>query len=235
MDFGAKGRRLRGRAVFGHLLIMALARILIVDDHALAREGLKAVLAGEGFEIVGEAATGEEAVALVKETVPDIVLMDVRLGPGMDGLQATREIVALGLPTRVLMLTLHDMPAYVREALAAGAAGYVLKDTAIEDLRRAVTQVLDGQTAVPLDLMNAALRAPERATRTVDTKAVLTEREHEVLMLVSQGMTNKQIARTLTISPATVKAHVERIIAKLGVSDRTQAAVVATQDRAKDV
>lgn len=213
---------------------MALARILIVDDHALAREGLKAVLAGEGFEIVGEAATGEEAVALVKETVPDIVLMDVRLGPGMDGLQATREIVALGLPTRVLMLTLHDMPAYVREALAAGAAGYVLKDTAIEDLRRAVTQVLDGQTAVPLDLMNAALRAPERATRTADTKAVLTEREHEVLMLVSQGMTNKQIARTLTISPATVKAHVERIIAKLGVSDRTQAAVVATQDRAKD-
>lgn len=213
---------------------MALARILIVDDHALAREGLKAVLAGEGFEIVGEAATGEEAVALVQDTVPDIVLMDVRLGPGMDGLQATREIVALGLPTRVLMLTLHDMPAYVREALAAGAAGYVLKDTAIEDLRRAVTQVLDGQTAVPLDLMNAALRAPERATRTVDTKAVLTEREHEVLMLVSQGMTNKQIARTLTISPATVKAHVERIIAKLGVSDRTQAAVVATQDRAKD-
>lgn len=214
---------------------MALARILIVDDHALAREGLKAVLAGEGFEIVGEAATGEEAVALVQDTVPDIVLMDVRLGPGMDGLQATREIVALGLPTRVLMLTLHDMPAYVREALAAGAAGYVLKDTAIEDLRRAVTQVLDGQTAVPLDLMNAALRAPERATRTVDTKAVLTEREHEVLMLVSQGMTNKQIARSLTISPATVKAHVERIIAKLGVSDRTQAAVVATQDRAKDV
>lgn len=213
---------------------MALARILIVDDHALAREGLKAVLAGEGFEIVGEAATGEEAVALVQDTVPDIVLMDVRLGPGMDGLQATREIVALGLPTRVLMLTLHDMPAYVREALAAGAAGYVLKDTAIEDLRRAVTQVLDGQTAVPLDLMNAALRAPERVARTADTKAVLTEREHEVLMLVSQGMTNKQIARTLTISPATVKAHVERIIAKLGVSDRTQAAVVATQDRAKD-
>jgi len=213
---------------------MALARIVIVDDHALAREGLKAVLAGEGFEIVGEAATGEEAVALVKECVPDIVLMDVRLGPGMDGLQATREIVALDLPTRVLMLTLHDMPAYVREALAAGAAGYVLKDTAIEDLRRAVTQVLVGQTAVPLDLMNAALRAPERSVRPTDTKAVLTEREHEVLMLVSQGMTNKQIARTLTISPATVKAHVERIIAKLGVSDRTQAAVVATQDRAKE-
>lgn len=220
--------------VSGHLLIMALARILIVDDHALAREGLKAVLAGEGFEIVGEAATGEEAVALVKKYLPDIVLMDVRLGSGMDGLQATRAIVALDLPTRVLMLTLHDMPAYVREALAAGAAGYVLKDTAIEDLRRAVTQVLAGQTAVPLDLMNAALRAPERSLRPTDTKAVLTEREHEVLMLVSQGMTNKQIARTLTISPATVKAHVERIIAKLGVSDRTQAAVVATQDRAKD-
>jgi len=97
-----------------------------------------------------------------------------------------------------------------------------------------VAEVVAGQTAVPLDLMNAALRAPERSLRPTDTKAVLTEREHEVLMLVSQGMTNKQIARTLTISPATVKAHVERIIAKLGVSDRTQAAVVATQDRAKD-
>ena len=100
-------------------------RILIVDDHQLAREGLKSVLTGDGLEVVGEATNGEEAVDLVACLQPDVVLMDVRLGPGIDGLEATRRIAALGLPSRVLMLSLHDMPAYVREALAAGAAGYV--------------------------------------------------------------------------------------------------------------
>ena len=202
------------------------ARILIVDDHPLAREGLKAVLAGAGFAIAGEAASGEEAVDLARHLSPDVVLMDVRLGPGIDGLEATRRIAALGLPARVLMLTLHDNPAYVREALAAGAAGYVLKDTGIEDLRAAIGQVLSGQTAIPLGLVNAALRqlAPNR---TADAVSALTTRERGVLDLVARGMTNKEIARELAISPATVKAHVERIIAKLGVADRTQAAVLA--------
>ncbi len=208
-------------------------RIIIVDDHALAREGLKAVLASSDFEIVGDAATGEEAVELVKQMVPDLVLMDVRLGAGIDGMEATRRIAGLGLPTRVLMLTLHDMPGYVREALAAGAAGYVLKDTGIDDLRLAMNQVLAGQTAIPIALMNAALREPERKANPADAIALLTEREDEVLDLITMGMTNKEIARKLTISPATVKAHVERIIAKLGVSDRTQAAVMAAQGRSK--
>lgn len=212
---------------------MPLPRIVIVDDHALAREGLRAVLAGSDFEIVGDAATGEDAVELVRSLVPDLVLMDIRLGPGIDGLEATRRIASLGLPTRVLMLTLHDMPAYVREALGAGAAGYVLKDTGIDDLRAALHQVLAGQTAVPLSLMNAALREPERRANPADAIALLTYREDEVLALVTQGMTNKEIARTLAISPATVKAHVERIIAKLGVSDRTQAAVLAAQGRSR--
>jgi DNA-binding NarL/FixJ family response regulator len=206
-------------------------RILIVDDHQLAREGLKAVLSGSGVEVVGTASTGEEAVELSAALVPDVVLMDVRLGPGIDGLEATRRITALGLPTRILMLTLHEMPAYVREALAAGAAGYVLKDTAIGDLRAAIDQVLAGRSAIPLDLVNAALRAPAAPARASDLSALLTSREQAVVELVSQGMTNKEIARTLEISPATVKAHVERIIAKLGVADRTQAAVLATQLR----
>lgn len=201
-------------------------RILIVDDHPLAREGLKAVLAGAGFAIAGEAASGEEAVDLARHLSPDVVLMDVRLGPGIDGLEATRRIAALGLPARVLMLTLHDNPAYVREALAAGAAGYVLKDTGIEDLRAAIGQILSGQTAIPLGLVNAALRQPAPG-RSTDAVATLTTRERGVLDLVARGMTNKEIARELAISPATVKAHVERIIAKLGVADRTQAAVLA--------
>ncbi|MDY7098220.1 MAG: response regulator transcription factor [Pseudomonadota bacterium] len=204
-------------------------RILIVDDHQLAREGLRAVLAADGFEIIGLAETGEQAVAMAQELEPDIVLMDVRLGDGIDGLEATRRIVALALPTKVVMLTLHDMPGYVREALAAGAAGYVLKDTAIGDLRVAIEQVQSGQSALPIDLVTAAMRAPSPASRQTDLSEILTPREREVVDLVAEGLTNKEIARELDISPATVKVHVERLIGKLGVADRTQAAVLAVK------
>ena len=209
---------------------MTAPRILIVDDHALAREGLRAVLVAGGLDVVGAAADGESAVELARELVPDVVLMDVRLGPGIDGLEATRRIAATGLPVRVLMLTLHEMPAYVREAIAAGAAGYVLKDTAIDGLKAAIAQVMAGQSAIPLGLVDAALRSSATGART-DLSSLLTAREHDVVDLIAQGMTNKEIARNLAISPATVKAHVERILAKLGVADRTQAAVMAIQLR----
>lgn len=208
---------------------MSLPRLLIVDDHQLAREGLRAVLADSGFDVVALAASGEEAVALAGELQPEIVLMDIRLGPGIDGLEATRRIVALGLGCKVLMLTLHDMPAYVREALAAGAAGYVLKDAAIQQLEAAIRQVLAGQSAIPLDLVNAAMRSTPLPGREADLSRLLTAREREVLERIARGLTNKEIARELDISPATVKVHVERIIGKLGVADRTQAAVLATQ------
>lgn len=208
---------------------MSLPRLLIVDDHQLAREGLRAVLADSGFDVVALAASGEEAVALAGELQPEIVLMDIRLGPGIDGLEATRRIVALGLGCKVLMLTLHDMPAYVREALAAGAAGYVLKDAAIQELEAAIRQVLAGQSAIPLDLVNAAMRSTPLPGREADLSRLLTAREREVLERIARGLTNKEIARELDISPATVKVHVERIIGKLGVADRTQAAVLATQ------
>lgn len=204
-------------------------RILIVDDHQLAREGLKAVLSDDDFEVVGEAASGEEAVALVAELEPDVVLMDVRLGPGIDGLEATRRIAALGLPSRVIMLSLHDVPAYVREALSAGAGGYVLKDASITELRGAVGQVMAGQSVIPLGLISAVMREGEREARPAEALATLTLREREVLELVAEGQTNKEIARQLAISPATIKAHVERIIAKLGVTDRTQAAVLVAR------
>lgn len=204
-------------------------RILIVDDHQLAREGLKAVLGNEEFEIAGEASSGEEAVELAASLVPDIVLMDVRLGPGIDGLEATRRIAALGLPTRVIILSLHDMPAYVREALAAGAAGYVLKDASIAELRTSVSQVMAGQSVMPLGLIKAAMSEPQSAARNDDAISLLTGREKEVLDLVAEGCTNKEIARALSVSPAIVKAHVERILAKLGVADRTQAAVLVAR------
>ena len=208
---------------------MSTPRILIVDDHQLAREGLRAVLENSTFEVVAIAASGEEAVELAAALRPDVILMDVRLGPGIDGLEATRRITALGLPCRVLMLTLHDMPAYVREALAAGAAGYVLKDAAIGDLKAAIEQVMAGQSAIPLELVNAAMRAAPLPGRGADLSRLLTARELEVVGQVARGLTNKEIARELGISPATVKVHVERIIGKLGVADRTQAAVLATQ------
>ena len=203
--------------------------ILIVDDHQLAREGLRAVLSGGDFGEISLASTGEEAIDIVQKLKPDIVLMDVRLGEGIDGLEATRRISALGLPTKVIMLTLHDMPGYVRTALSAGAAGYVLKDTEIGDLRSAIEQVMDGRSAVPLDLVNAAMNSDPVNTISGDLSTILTGRELEVVELVAEGLTNKEIARKLEISPATVKVHVERLIAKLGVADRTQAAVLATK------
>lgn len=210
--------------------------ILIVDDHQLAREGLRAVLSGDNFDEIYLASTGEEAIELVSKHVPDIVLMDVRLGEGIDGLEATRRIVALNLPTKVIMLTLHDMPGYVRTALSAGAAGYVLKDTEIGDLRSAIEQVMDGRSAVPLELVSAAMNSEKDISVSGDLASILTGREQEVVELVAEGLTNKEIARRLEISPATVKVHVERLIAKLGVADRTQAAVLATKLKsAKDV
>jgi DNA-binding NarL/FixJ family response regulator len=204
-------------------------RVLVVDDHPLAREGLRAVLADAGYDVVGVAADGLDAVTQAEALRPDVILMDVRLGNGIDGLEATRRITALKLPSRVLMLTLHDTPAYVRAALTAGASGYVLKDTAIEELRKAIDRALDDHVAVPLQLMTAAMRSPAAEQRPQDMVASLTEREREVLALVTSGLTNKAIARELAISPATVKIHVERIIAKLGVADRTQAAVLAAR------
>ncbi|MCA3255333.1 MAG: response regulator transcription factor [Alphaproteobacteria bacterium] len=210
---------------------MTAARILVVDDHPLAREGLKSILRGAGYEVVAEAATGEAAIAAAGALKPDVVLLDIRLGDGIDGLQAAAAIRALDADIRVIMLTLHDAPGYVRAALEAGASGYVLKDAGLGELRLAVDQVLAGRLAIPASLASAAFERPERTGTDPAAFGRLTGREREVLDLVSEGLTNKEIARRLDISPATVKAHVERVIAKLGVADRTQAAVQAARLR----
>ncbi len=210
------------------------ARILIVDDHALAREGLRAILTDAGYEIAGEAASGAQAIRLVAELAPDLILLDIRLGSQPDGLQAAAAIREAGCNARIIMLTLHDTPDYVRAAIAAGASGYVLKDATRRELVMAVEQVLAGQMAIPASLLAAILARPAAAAPDRAALERLTERERRVLALVAEGMTNKAIARELEISPATVKAHVERVLAKLGVADRTQAAVIAVRAQAKE-
>jgi DNA-binding NarL/FixJ family response regulator len=205
------------------------ARIMIADDHDLARAGLKNMLSGEqGLDIVGEATNGEEAVRLCRELQPNLILMDVRM-PIMDGLAATREIKKVSPRTAVVMVTMYEDENYLFEALKAGAAGYLLKDQTQREVVRTVRQVLRGESLLNPTVSNQLLRRliSEVTAPSEPTSKRLTTREIGVLKLIAQGKTNAEIARDLNISPGTVKVHVERIISKLGVSDRTQAAVRA--------
>jgi DNA-binding NarL/FixJ family response regulator len=213
-------------------------RLAIVDDHQLAREGLRDMLADAvDIEVVGEAANGREALLLCSRLHPDLVLMDVRM-PEMDGLAATREIKQRYPETSVMMVTMHENPDYLLEALKAGAAGYVLKDAPRDEVITAVRRVREGEASLDPELAARLLRrlATENGGRGVArsadddlTVASLTPRELEVLQLMQLGRTNRQVAEVLFISRGTVKRHVENIIAKLGVSDRTQAVVRALE------
>jgi DNA-binding NarL/FixJ family response regulator len=202
-------------------------RILIADDHELTRAGLRAVIEREpDLIVVAEADTAEAALERCRLGDVDVAVLDVRFGSGMTGLEAARQIVE-GSPTRVLLVTLHDTAEYVRSALSAGALGYVLKDAGRLELLNAIRAVGEGRTAIASDLLRLAV-APALGPTDGDL-ARLTRREREVLALIRSGLTNKAIARELGIGPGTVKVHVEKVIAKLGVSDRTQAAVFAAR------
>ena len=257
-----------------------VSRILIADDHALVREGLRTMLSGEdGLQVIAEANDGQQALDLCSELRPDLVLMDVRM-PVMDGLQATRKIKQEMPKTSVMMVTMHENPDYLFEAVKAGAAGYVLKDASGEGLLSAVRRTLEGESPLNQELAMRLLKRlaresgvesssergtsrepPENsleadreggeplATRPGATRSgahedgsegpaqsrcaaqieSLTPREVEVLNLLSQGQTNPQIAQNLLFSVSTVKAQVRSILSKLGVSDRTQAAVRAIE------
>jgi DNA-binding NarL/FixJ family response regulator len=208
-------------------------RVVIADDHELARLGLRTMLLPEpDLEVVGEAATGREAVELCRKLEPDLVLMDIRM-PDLDGLVATRAIKQELPRTSILIVTLSEDPDYLLEALRVGAAGYVLKDASRREVVMAVRQVLSGES--PLDPKLAAQLIRRLATQapSKDQPAKhgdeLTQRELDVLRLVAEGKTNAEIGQSLFVSVGTVKVHVERIIDKLGVSDRTQAAVRAVE------
>jgi DNA-binding NarL/FixJ family response regulator len=203
--------------------------VVIADDHELARAGLRSMLAYErGLELVGEAANGREAVALCKELHPDLALLDVRM-PEMDGLAAARAIKQASPRTIVLIITTHEHPDYLLAALKAGAAGYMLKDVSRQELLTAVRRVLRGESILNGEVATQALQrlAGETTAQAGPPLERLTARERQVLQLLAEGQTNREIAAHLSLSVGTVKIHVEHIIAKLGVSDRTQAAVRA--------
>lgn len=192
-------------------------RLLIADDHPVVRDGIQGMFAGDpGFEVVGEADDGARAIALTRALEPDVVLMDLRM-PGTDGVAAIRELTRLKLPTRVLVLTTYATDGDVGPALEAGATGYLLKDTPPEELVRAVRRAAQGQTVL----------SPLVAARLVDKirepAVSLSDRELQILRLIADGATNRQVADHLFISQATVKTHVLHIYGKLGVNDRAAA------------
>lgn len=208
-------------------------RILIADDHEMARAGIRSLIGNEpGLDIIGEAVNGSDALAQCGALQPDLALLDVRM-PDMDGIAATRAIKQQFSHIKILIVTMHENVDYLVEAVKAGAGGYVLKDTTRRELITAIRQVCRGETFMNPRLMMHALRRlatePEGAAQPLIE--ALTPREVDVLRLLVQGQTNRQIAANLAISPGTVKVHVEHIIGKLSVSDRTQAAVRAIELR----
>lgn len=207
-----------------------MTRVVIADDQAVVRGGLRMILEAHGVEVVGEAADGAQAVAVTLEVRPDVVLMDIRM-PTLDGIEATRQLAAAGAEAKVLILTTYGIDEYVYEALRAGAAGFALKTESPERLVDAVNVVAAGD----------ALLAPQITRRLIDRFVAtgppqahlpsllqaLTAREREVLGLMARGMSNNEIAAAIFVSEGTVKTHVARILAKLGVRDRVQAVVYA--------
>ena len=210
-----------------------MIRVVVADDQALVRVGCRTLLEAEAdIEVVGEADTGSAALTVVRAESPEVVLMDIRM-PGLDGLEATRRITAdPGLAgVRVLILTTFEIDEYVFEALRAGASGFMLKDADPEDLIRAVRVVAGGEAllspTVTRRLIAEFISSPERRAASPASLAELTEREREVLSLIATGLSNDEIAETLVISPATVRTHINRVMAKLAARDRAQLVVMA--------
>jgi DNA-binding NarL/FixJ family response regulator len=196
-------------------------RVLIVDDHPMVREGVRSMLEPAGVQIAGEAGTGEDALRMAAALEPDVVLLDLEL-PDLDGLAVLRRLKAFERPIAVLVVTMHDDPALVRRAVEGGAAGYVLKGVGRGELLSALEAVRHGGSVFDPSLLRATLCEPK-------ADEALTSVEQEMLRLVAQGLTNREIGKRLHWSVGTVKKYLQRTLEKLGASDRTQAAVEAVK------
>ncbi|MFC4602422.1 response regulator transcription factor [Rhodococcus kronopolitis] len=206
-----------------------MIRVLIVDDQRLVRAGLRMLCEStDDLEVVGEASNGVEAVRLAAELVPEVVLMDLRM-PGLDGVAATRQIAASGARTKVLVLTTFDDDEHLYPALAAGAAGFLVKDTAPGDLLGAIRRTVDGDTPLSPQLLRRLVdRAVDAAPAVPEPPpAALTDREREVLALVGDGLSNQEIADRLHLGVTTVKTHVANLMGKTGCDNRVRLAVYA--------
>jgi DNA-binding NarL/FixJ family response regulator len=208
-----------------------MIRLLIADDHPVVRDGLSGMFASHpDFEVLGEAADGEEAVRRAQALKPDVVLMDLRM-PGMDGVSAIRELVRRGVPARVLVLTTYDTDSDVLPAIEAGATGYLLKDAEAEEVAQAVRAAYAGETHLdPAVARLLARRMRERRSAPPPAEP-LTHRELEVLSLVGRGASNKEIATALFITERTARTHVSNILGKLDLASRTQAALYAVENK----
>ena len=206
-------------------------RVLICDDQALVRAGFRAILEAQAdIEVAGEAENGAEAVALAQRRAPDVILMDIRM-PVLDGVEATRQLVAGGSPSRVLVLTTFDLDEYVHAAIRAGASGFLLKDVTPAKLLEAIRIVAAGDALLAPSVTRRLLERfattlPQRDAST-EALAGLTARETEVLRLLAGGLSNAEIAAELVVSEATVKTHISSLLRKLGLRDRVQAVILA--------
>ncbi|WP_214103314.1 response regulator [Acrocarpospora catenulata] len=208
-----------------------MIRVLIADDHPIVRQGLRTFLAVQGdIEVVGEAADGAEAVALAGELAPDVLLLDLKM-PGLDGLGALTELSARRIQVRAIVLTSVTDRADVAPAMRAGAAGFLYKDVDPPALAQAIRAVHGGQVLLAPEAADAMLAGPaaDRRPDPPPTPVLLTEREREVLGLIAGGRSNREIARELHVAEKTVKTHVSNVLMKLGVQDRTQAALYAVR------
>ena len=207
-------------------------RVLIVDDHDLFRSGLRNLLEDEGVQVVGEASAGQEALNIVREVAPDVVVMDLNM-PGMGGVEATRHISTIAPLTRVVMLTISDQDNDVMDAILAGACGYLLKDSSVQELMRGITSAAAGDSLISPHIAGKVLqrvRASSASHREAELiQSELSDREIEVLKLIANGKDNAMIAGELHISPKTVKNHISNILMKLQIDNRIQAAVYAVR------